>query len=301
VVVAPLGNGCQADGVGPCAGEKARELTAEFANSFARVDRQRVEVLPPTGPVQTPDRVVPPAEHEPPTQRNAVGPERARNAAITDVAATRGAEVAVASALRPSGSENTAGPGTGAGLPSPGNTPVVPPVVAPPPVVLPPPALAWGRWSAVAWSGDATLAYAEASAGRSPTVGNDHFALFRRSEPFVLPTQGKASFTLQEAQVHLVNGAAAPTPGSISDAKLTMDFDAGRFSTSLLASHPAVAGGPVGVSASGLINADGIFLSGAQSNARVAGAISSGGTEAGYFFERQTGAGALIGITRWTR
>lgn len=273
VVVAPLGNGCRADALGPCGGDRARELTADVANSFARVDRQRVEVLTPTGPALTPDKVSPPADSEP-AARAPSGEDRSRSGAITEFLASRGV-----------GSGVVVRPDQGA---------------APPAA---PAALVWGRWSSVAWEGDASVALAQAAAGRQVTVGNAQFALYRTSEPsFSMPAQGKVDFTLRDAQVHLITAGAAPSPGSVSDARLTLDFDAGRFATSLKASHPAIAGGPVGIQAAGLVNGDGMFVSNAAlSNARVAGAITSGASEAAYFFERQLDPGTLLGLTRWTR
>lgn len=273
VVVAPLGNGCSADALGPCGGDRARELTADVANSFARIDRQRVEVLAPTGPALTPDKVSPPTESEP-AARAPSPDDRSRSGAITELLASRGV-----------GSGVLARPDQG-----------TPPPAAPAP-------LAWGRWSAVAWDGDASVAIAEAAVGRRVTVGNAQFALYRTSDPsFSMPNQGKVDFTLRDAQVHLMTATAAPSPGSVSDARLTLDFDSGRFATSLKASHPAIAGGPVGIQAAGLVNGDGMFVSNAAlSNARVAGAITSGATEAAYFFERQVDLGTLLGLTRWTR
>lgn len=274
VVVAPLGNGCSADALGPCGGDKARELTADVANSFARVDRQRVEVLAPTGPALTPDKVAPPVDAEPAARADA-SVDRGRASAITEFLASRGVDSGVVTRTE----------------------------AASPPVPVPPAALAWGRWSAVAWDGDASVALAQAAVGRQVTVGNEHFALYRERDPsFAMPTQGRVDFTLRDAQVHLMTAGAAPSPGSVSDARLTLDFDAGRFSTSLRAGHPSIAGGSVGIQAAGLVNADGMFVSNAAlSNARVAGAIASGATEAAYFFERQVDLGTLLGLTRWTR
>jgi len=164
--------------------------------------------------------------------------------------------------------------------------------------------LAWGRWYGAAWPEDRTIPYLEAMAGRRVTVGNTYLSLYRAPEsPFVLPDKGSARLALQSGQVHWI-GALTREPGQVEAGSLTVNFSDKRFVTELSGTHPRV--GAFNMQASGVLStsplAPGIFVSDSSTTgARVAGAVTSNATEAGYFFEQPAARSILMGTTNWRR
>lgn len=175
-----------------------------------------------------------------------------------------------------------------------------PAVTEPTPAIPLPQPLVWGRFSGAAdlpWK--LARDYANAAAGRHPTVGElGQFALFRDDPRASLDgnLRGQADFALAAADALLIQGTQA-SPVQVSAPALSLDFDRMRFATQLTL---AASGQPQQtLAASGSVNSDGIMLSvGPQQ--RVAGALTANGREAGYLFNLQSPAGLYQGMTLWT-
>ncbi|MRD55524.1 hypothetical protein GH816_03080 [Betaproteobacteria bacterium LSUCC0115] len=168
--------------------------------------------------------------------------------------------------------------------------------------------LAWGRWYGAAWPADKTVTYQQAregGGGRSVTVGNPYVSLYRSAEsPFVIPDKGSARLALQSGQVHWIGALDTRIAGTVDSGSLTLDFGGKRFSTELIGTNPKV--GTFNLQASGVLStsnlAPGIFVSDQSSTgARVAGAMTSNATEAGYLFEQPAARSILMGTTNWRR
>jgi hypothetical protein len=269
IELAPLGDGCAASGLGPCATAAARALSADMGQVMLEFQPQQgaPRVVPING-IPSPDRLNPPTPEEP---RASARGGQAASETTTEVLAAQ----AVAGQVQP--------------LPS----------VTPPPE-LPPPTLVWGRWLSQPWVGDTiSQPYGEAHAGRKVTVGNQYYALFRpdSSLPALVSNLGRVDFTLRDAQVHFMRGGVTEL-GSVNNAWLSVDFATRQFATGIVMSHPQVGGASLDVA--GKVREDGMFAV-KNADGRVAGALTLDGKEAGYFFERRVPAGTFFGITRWAR
>jgi hypothetical protein len=269
IVLAPLGEGCQASGLGPCSTSAARTLSADMGRVMLEFQPQQgtPRVVPVNG-IPSPDRLNPPSPQEP--RASASGNEPVSEAKN---------EVLAAQAVSGRG---------GAGS--------VRPVI--PAVPLAPATLVWGRWASQALAGDTlSQSLSEAAAGRNVTVGNDYYGLFRPEPSFsqLISNVGKVEFTLRDAQVHLLRGGVAEL-GKVDGGWLAIDFTARQFGTGLSMSHPQA--GSAALQASGPVQFSGMFVS-RQNDTWVAGAISGDAKEAGYFFEKQVPFGTFMGITRW--
>jgi hypothetical protein len=274
IVLAPLGDGCQANGFGPCSTASARTLSADMGRVMLEFQPQQgtPRVVPVNG-IPSPDRVNPPAPQEP---RASAGNNEPPSETRTEVLAAQA----------------VSGRGTG---PTPGT--VLP--VSPGPTPLSPATLVWGRWANPLPGDTLSQPFAEAAAGRRVTVGNDSYALFR-PEPTpmqLLSNLGRVEFTMRDAQVHLLRGGAAEL-GKVDSGWLAIDFTSRQFATALSMSHPQA--GTANLQANGTVGFSGMFVS-RQGDTWVAGALNGDGKEAGYFFEKQVPAGTFMGITRWGR
>ncbi len=269
IILAPLGEGCAANALGPCVTAAARMLSADMGQVMLEFQRQQgVPRLIPVNGVLPPDRVNPPV------------PEEYRGG-------TRGAsgEVLAAQAVSP------------AVLPAP---PPAPAPAPPPPPPPPPPTLVWGRWTTEAWPGDTlSQARAEVRSDYQGTVSNSQYTLFRPESPLsaLVSNLGQVDFTLRDAQVHFVRGVTSEL-GRVDSGWLSVDFAARQFATGLSMSHPQV--GAATLQAAGSVRDDGIFVV-RTSDGRVGGALTLDGKEAGYYFERSVPGGNFVGITRWGR
>jgi len=164
---------------------------------------------------------------------------------------------------------------------------------------LTPDTLVWGRWAhAPAWEGD-TLSRPreEVAAGREQVAENDRYVLYRLPQAEPLSNAGIATLGLAAAQAHLVQSTGV-APAQVRDGRLTLDFTARHFSTTL--SLDSVPTGPVPFTAAGPIRPDGTFSLIEWQN-RLWGAYGTGGggPSAGYVFERATPQGMFTGITLW--
>ncbi len=163
------------------------------------------------------------------------------------------------------------------------------------------PALAWGYWQNAGWAKAVHQPAQAALVGRQITVGNDQVGLFR--DPTTVgdtPRQGSVRLRLDSAQV--VWQGNTSLPAVVQSSSLDVDFAAQSFATTLVGSQADI--GAFSIQAAGPINArgsqPGVFLSEAsQSNARVAGALTQSGSQAGYFFEKPVAGSLLTGTTLW--
>ncbi len=274
IVMTPLGEGCSADTLGPCATAASRALSADMGKVMLEFQRQQTapRLVPINGAL--PDRLNPPALEEPRSDARGSKSAVEKNSEVLSAEAVAAAQ------------EQSHQP---------------PPCCKPPPPPPPPPAtIAWGHWGSQYWTGDTiSLPFAEASAGRKVTVGNDYYGLFRPEPAFpsLVTNLGRVDFTLRDAQVHLLRGDVASL-GSVGGGWLTVDFGARQFATGITMSHQDV--GSASLQASGSIRDEGVFTV-RNADGRVAGALTVDGKEAGYFFERPVNGGTFVGITRWFR
>lgn len=267
IVLTPLGEGCLADALGPCATTASRALSAEMGMVMLEFQRQQgaPRLVPINGAL--PDRANPPAPEEP--RRGARGSSGVSET-NPEVLAIQAVSAGQALAQQP------------------------------PRPAFPPATLVWGRWTSPLPGDSLGVFYDEASAGRKVTAGNQYFALFRPEPPLpvLVSNLGRVDFTLRDAQVHLLRGGIAEL-GRVDGAWLSVDFGARQFATGIGMSHPAV--GPASLQISGGIRDDGVFAVRTPDGRAVAGALTVDGKEAGYFFEQPVTGGAFMGITRWAR
>lgn len=276
VIVNSFGDGCRRDGVGPCEGASAVEL---FANASAkllqvRAGERRPEVI--DDPAASPDRARPPATAEP------VAKSPSNTTTDLHLADSRGSEVADID------HPNTPGtPGT-PGTPNP---------------VPDAPIGAWGRYTAIA-SGDAGVVKVEdVLNGRQVVAINRNYVLAANPSmtSFALPGDGVGNFTLVAHDGMITeNTSGVSVASAASNGKLSIDFGARRFSTSL-----DVGVGPISttISAQGSVDSAGRF----QSDLFVSSSTISGlvggrdASEAMYLYERKFGSYTATGATSWKK
>ena len=274
VVLTPLGEGCLAMTLGPCATAATRTLSADMGKVVLEFQRQQgaPRIVPVNGTL-SPDRLNPPMPEEP---RSIARGNKSATETNTEVLAVQAVAEAQGQALAQR---------------------------------LPPATMVWGRWTSSPLPGDSLgVPYAEARAGRSVTVGNEYFALYRPESPLpaLVSNLGRVDFTLRDAQVYLLRSGLAEL-GRVDNAWLTVDFGARQFATGIGMSHPAV--GAASLQVGGALRDDGMFAVQTPSGSVLAGALTVDGKEAGYFFQQPVTAvtggtgtgGAFMGITRWGR
>lgn len=314
IVMAPFGADCTAQALGPCGSSSAKLLSAdmgqlqvEFRPQFAQP-----EIKPLQGAVfasnSTPDHgngsalvavrsvAAAPAPAAPALGRT--DSERLATAALADEAVTA-AITGKAPAPPPAVTPPPVAPPPVVIAPPPEPPPVVD--VPEPTVPLPPPVLAWGRWAAVAaGDGDIALPRAEAADGRSVTVGNAQYNLYRASDGQTELARGLGSYQFAlEKSAAQYSVAGSVSPATVEQGRLLLDFGNARFATDLRVANALT--GAVGISGAGAIRGDGIFFDRSVAGQAIAGAAALDGKSAGYFFEKAVGAGTLSGITLWSR
>jgi len=166
----------------------------------------------------------------------------------------------------------------------------------------------WGRWEKVQGVEGATVGDHVAE-NKEILFQNDVFVLFR--DGFVSLGQGQASFSLQSYQAGTLE-AGQYTPVTLSNGQLAINFDEGKFATSLTATSGAVSGAGLNIAtstgikgldlnASGTIDGRGMFRSD-QGNMDVFGGLADGGNQAGYLFNHSiSDTMSLQGATQWQR
>ena len=307
IIMAPLGADCSAQAVGPCGTPTARLLAADMGQLLVEYRAQvtQPEIKPLQGSMfaaaTAPDggsgHVGMPLPHI--ASGPTLPPAPVVQPDSTGLVTTALTEDAVKAAI-----SQTSPPAPPPPVVVPDPVPVTPPVVQPPvtPAPPPPPAvLQWGRWAAVAaGQGDFSVALAEAASGRSVTVGNDQYALYRATNGAtdLMPGLGSYQFSLDKsyAQYSLSGQVSA---AAVQDGHLSLDFVNRRLATDLKVSNTLT--GLVSIAGAGYIRGDGIFFDRSVTGQAIAGATSLDGKSAGYFFEKAIGAGTLSGITLWSR
>lgn len=182
------------------------------------------------------------------------------------------------------------------------------PVPAQPPQVSQPPQvnqLIWARYPWVRDGGFDTLSksFEQASAaGREVVAGGTSHALFRAASPVgaVLTTpDATVNFRLagSSAMFQRYHDLAIEA-ANVDKGTLSVDFSRSTFVTHLGVSSATM--GPFSVDASGSVGKDGIMQS-TSATAKVLGATTLDGKEAGYLFEKDFATGALRGVTLWGR
>ncbi len=268
VAVTPLGEGCSAGTLGPCATGATRELTAAVSHAYLEVSgRSRVPVL--VRPEQDPQGNG--------AQNPAGRPDEPRAENKGDVK------------LVSTNSKDAANQVTADRLVA-GAVPVEPPKPA---------ELVWGRWATYA-SGPGSPGMSELlGPDREIVVGNNLFGLLRPAAgPVTLPVQGNFSFQMAGAEAYtLANGVA--NPAQVLGGNFSIDFNQRAFSTAVAVQH---GGGTEQLSAQGRVQYQGLLIADpARSNMTLNGAVASGGTEAAYLFEKTLTNGGLLGAVRWVR
>lgn len=225
VVVSGFTGMCRPDGAGPCEGEASRELSAAQRGQLVQVRRGQAAQVLQSSPL-SPDQVSPPRADEPLARSSAGTP----NASV-EVLKNAGLNLAIDKAVNP----------PGATPPKPPiDTTVDPIVIVPPdeqPAQLPERSIVWGRWQKVGTSA-APLNFATQSAVNELVATNGYFALFNTpGKEYVAPNNGTVGFTLRGSEAYVVTehgaGAITTAPATLSNGKLTVDFGARSFSTSM--------------------------------------------------------------------
>lgn len=288
IVLAPLGEGCQASALGPCQTSSARTLTAEMRNMMLEFTRGMSE--PHLVPLSEGMQIM-----VPPTANGA-----AAKSPLT-VSAYQSGDAPVNIELQRQSLDNLAAqqnPVAQQGAVSLSGTAAT---VATAAAVTVHHQMVWGRyWGGTASDNDLDRAYADAAQGREVTVGTAATGLFRDAGKMILPPGGRTQFALRQAQVSLPQATGA-VPGVVQSGTLGVDFNLRQFDTQLNIQHPSLAATAT-LNAAGIVRDDGIFLSrAARSNGWVAGSLSRDAAEAGYLFELPTVAGTLNGTTLWVK
>ena len=176
--------------------------------------------------------------------------------------------------------------------------------------------LAWGRWGSQNIQDHLTVPFVNALQGRSVTVGDGYYFLFRNESnvPNLLSIQqGSANFSLLNSNAYFLDVGNNISSASVNSGQLGINFSNQTFSTNLSLSSAATPASSQALQASGKINLNsGIFLSapasgalaGSQSGAAaaaVAGAVSLDTKQAGYIFTLPTSNGQFRGATLWGR
>jgi hypothetical protein len=283
IIMAPFGDGCQAQAVGPCGSPTARLLSADMGQLQMefRAQLAQPEIKPLQGAVFTAGASDPgasahvAANHNPVSGSAIVGRSDAEGLVASVIA--EGAVQAVID-----------------------GHPV--PTIPAQPATEAPAALQWGRWSTdAAAAGDFSVVLDKASQGRSVTVGNAQFVLYRNEAagPDVVPGLGSYNFSLGSSFAqYQAGGGGQIFAAAVQQGQLSIDFAARQFSTSL--SVTSAQTGAVTITGSGFVRTDGIFYDRSIAGQAIAGATSLDGKTAGYFFEKAAGAGTLSGITTWS-
>jgi hypothetical protein len=268
VAVTPLGEGCSAGTLGPCATGATRELTAAVSHAYLEVSsRNRVPVL--VRPEQDPQGNG--------AQNPAGKPDEPR-------AESKGDVKLVSTNPKDAASQVTADRLVA------GAVPVEPPKPA---------ELVWGRWATYA-TGPGSPGMSELlGPEREIVVGNNVFGLLRPAAgPVTLPVQGNFSFQMAGAEAYtLAHGVASPA--QVLGGNFSIDFNQRAFSTALSVQH---GGGTEQLGAQGRVQYQGLLIADpSRSNMVLNGAVASGGTEAAYLFEKTLTNGGLLGAVRWVR
>lgn len=267
IVMAPFDATCLAEAFGSCDSARARELSAQMSDRFLRLSAQHP--LPEFQVIEHRPEPVGRAAPLERTERLAASAEPQMQVAVAGARVDRAVDVPPA--------DIAAGPHIVPGMES-----IVP-------------RLWWGRWPGYEdpAAPQSAYAYQRAQPGREFAAGSGIFGLVREDPVIFTLPGGSASFNLARSEAYLVEGLRL-TPVAVSGGSLAINFDAGRFTTSL-----GVAG--LQLNADGTFYSDGRFISSAGPTS-IFGAAASGGGQAGYAFRHGLAPDRFIsGATLWSR
>lgn len=161
--------------------------------------------------------------------------------------------------------------------------------------------MTWGRFGDGAGALERiSVASRDARVGREVTVSGGGEYILYRDQPGLAPdtrNMGAVSFDLANAQAFYQpdHRVLAMT---VEGGALDIDFNSSTFATRLDLNHALT--GPVIFTTGGDVTGAGYFFSRSE-NERIAGSISTSGSEAGYFFEKQLEGGNVSGLTLWDK
>lgn len=294
IVVGALGAGCSAAGLGPCAGDASRVLSAGMGRLMAevRTGDSMARIVPAAGAVLASSAFSPEervaARHMAETTARTAGQLAAEP---TAAALLRGNDRAAAALLNVASVNVAESEALRNNLNRPADAGAQ---------------LVWGRWSVAPLSDDrVSVPYAFARLDRHITVSDGEAGLFRANatQPGPLLSDSlnaKVDFNLTRASATYESGGR--TEAAAVNGALSIDFARRSFATALAMS--SLTGGSSKLLMAGDLRNDGLFAltdgkAGTDSYQRIGGAVSLDGKEAGYFFERDTATGIFRGRTLW--
>lgn len=286
IAISPLNAECASNGLGPCAGatrlsESMGSVMIEFSGG-----KEREKIVPLDSAIISKSSSDKGMEKPADSVPVASGRMNAAEIKAADVATQ------LEGVQQPSQSP----------IDRPIDHPIDQPKQEPPPVVVPSP-FAWARWNNQLPSDTMSKNYQTAQAGRSITVGDRYYALFRAPSALteLEPRAGVYDFKLQQGQVQFIGNRTQNVEAARLDAaSLQVDFGQRQFNTQLEMSN-ASAGSAV-LNESGQIGNDGIFAGGnAISGSGVAGALSMDGSYASMLFRKEVESGTFVGLTDWAK
>ena len=269
VVVGSLGNGCSAEALGPCEGERALELFATSSNKLLQVTLgDRRPQLIDSASAGGPDKARPPASGEPHADSGSGVPagvlvtEGAREAVVVDLAAKSGNPDAATLSIA-----------------------------------------VWGRWGALANGQSGAEVVREVLNGRQLAAINRYYVIgVNPSAVLEMPNAGVGQFKLMGHSGLLVD----PVTGKLqettaSNGSLQIDFGARRFQTSLDLQSSTV---QTTIRSQGYIEASGKMASDAYVSATALEGLvgGKGGGEAMYIYHRPAAQGIEVsGVASWNK
>ncbi|EEF25134.1 conserved hypothetical protein, partial [Ricinus communis] len=299
VVVSGFAGACGPEGGGPCEGGASRELFAGQAGLMLQVQRGQTAPQLLRSPVMSPaDQGAPARPDEP------VGKVGANSPTDVNLDAQKSANLLnSAKALTvapPSPPVVTPPPVVDQSDPPPV---VTPPVVVPPVVAYGPPEVQWGRYQAVA--GAAVDAALNAQIGdlskNTPAQVLGAYQIARlKDTAYVAPREGTAAFVLSSSDAILQRTGRDAVQAAVQDGKLSVDFGARTFNTSLTVvgdgmQVPFIASGNV-TKLGELVNVNSL------ADYRVKGYLGGASAEeAAYLFQYKNSAVMINGATKWSR
>jgi len=302
VVIAPLGQSCSAEALGPCSSPLAQLLSADMSGLYARIEPAGVRLLPIA---EVKSKL--PHPDEPASLASRLNRFRTVDASQAAYIATPGTLIAgdvnftlgsspmqpVSDAFGDARSQQV----------SEAYAKVVNPGAS-----LPPSSLVWGRWAIEPILGESNPAPVIVNPEYSKMLVSDGVnAIFGPSDArSIVPREGKFDFVLRDARAALMT-PSGPTAGLVHSGQLSIDFALGFFSTRLRASHDAI-DGMISVEGYGPLHRDGLFQSVNQpaTGTNIVGVVANAGKEAVYVFSkpvttRSGTASNFFGLSRWGR
>lgn len=290
VLVSGLGQGCLAEGYGPCHNAQGQQLLASQIGQVLQV--QRGNALPQllSNPALSPEVTAPPHADEPgkktaaptTTQTLDVGESvQAQKLVVLEQASNNLRPIQPIQPLEPI-------------------QPIAPQEPEPPQ----PTAIQWGRWSALAGS-PANLDLAQAMVDKQLAALSGTFAVLRdKNAAWVQPQQATASFALQAHETFVVRDGSTQA-ASLENGRLTVDFARSQFSTGF--DIVTGSGERFTRQATGAVGSNGYFdnsvIVGGGSNMTLSGALAQPtptAMEAAYLFQtRMNEQTTATGITYW--